>query len=170
MAEYTIEITSYCPNNCNYCSTNASVDGRHLSIEKINIFLQSNNISTTDRINISGGEPIAHPQFWDILQLCKSLTPDVWVYTNAIQKIRYNTDILKEIIVEANVCLVPGKNVYVPKNADNIHLLKLVPQGRATGMKPAKINLSGNNCINCNHIVLQADGEIANAPCKKKYK
>jgi len=165
--EYTIDITTYCQHTCSYCSTNASVNGEHLSLDKIKDFLKE--VTLFDLINISGGEPLSHPQFWDILQYCKSRTKNVWVYTNALNQIRYNTDVIQEIKVEANVCLVPGKNAYIPKNADKVHLLKLVPQGRAKNMNTANIKLSGDDCVNCNHKVLQANGIIVNAPCKKTY-
>ena len=172
--EYTIEITTYCPNHCDYCSTNAG-DARdvdhHLRIESIKEFLE--DVTPQDRINISGGEPLAHPQFWTILQHCKSITSDVWVYTNAIEKMRYNTSILKEVTVEANVCLAPGEKIYIPEKASKVHLLQLVPTGRAKDMKPANIHVSGNirnGCQGCNHLVLQADRQIVAAPCKKNYK
>lgn len=168
MAEYTIDITSYCPNNCEYCSTNANINGKHLSIETIIKFLK--DVTEKDQINISGGEPLSHPQFWDILQLCKNITPNVWVYTNALSQIRYNTSILEEVKIEANVCLVPGKNVYIPQNTNKVHLLQLIPQGRAKNIKTINVSLSGDNCENCNHKVLQANGEIVDAPCKKNYK
>lgn len=169
--EYTVEITTYCPNQCDYCSTNASKNGDHLDFSKIREFLS--NAQYGDRINISGGEPLAHPQFWGILQYCKNITPDVWVYTNAIEKMRYNTSVLKEVIVEANVCLVPGREVYIPQKADKVRLLQLAPTGRAKDMKPANIHVSGNirdGCQGCNHLVLQADGQVVDAPCKKNYK
>lgn len=168
--EYTIEITSYCPHNCNYCSTNASnIDGYYLSLNDIRDFIKKNKISSEDIINISGGEPLSHPQFYIILEMCKSVTPNVWVYTNAINQIRYNTDIVKEVKVETNVCLTPGENVYIPKNADKVHLLKLIPQGRAKNIEPINVKLSGSDCENCNHKVLQADGQVVDAPCNKKY-
>ncbi len=169
MAEYTIEITTYCPHNCNYCSTNATKNGIHIDIEIIKQFLNSNKIKATDRLNISGGEPLAHPKFWDILQMCKQITPDVWVYTNALTQIRYNTSVIEEIRVEANVCLTPGEDVYIPKNADKVHLLQLIPQGRANNMKNINVSLSGCDCSSCNHKVLQAYCQIVEAPCKKKY-
>ena len=170
--EITIEITKYCPNNCDYCSTNASLDGEHLSFEKIRDFLMTQ--LKIDRINISGGEPLAHPDFYRILQLCYSYTDNVWVYTNAIKNIIYNTDIIKEINVHANVCLVPGREVYLPEKADKIHLLKLIPQGRAIGMNVGNFQVSGNlkgcnACANCKHLLLQADEKIMDAPCKKEY-
>ena len=170
MAEYTIEITQYCPHNCNYCSTNATENGTHINIETIKQFLYNyNSILATDRINISGGEPLSHPKFYEILQLCKQLTPDVWIYTNELTQIRYNTSVIKEIQVEANVCLMPGEDVYIPKNAHNVHLLQFVPTGRGKNIKSIDVRLSGENCIECNHKVLQADGKIVDAPCKKDY-
>ena len=170
--EVTIEITKWCPNECDYCSTNASVDGEHLLFEDIVDFLK--DIGEIDRINISGGEPLAHPEFYKILLLCYDYTDNVWVYTNALKKIIYNADIVDEIEVHANVCLVPGKQVYLPKKADQVHLLKLIPQGRAENMDAGNFSVSGNlkgcdACKNCKHTLLQADGKIMKAPCKKKY-
>ena len=172
--EVTIEITDYCPNNCEYCSTRAGMDKNNIiTSSSVYKFLKqiSDNI---DRINISGGEPVSHPEFYKILMICKAFTENVWVYTNALTQILYNTDIVKEIKVEANVCLTPGKEIYIPENADKVHLLQLVPQGRAENMKPAKFHVSGNilgehKCAECNHILLQADGKIMDAPCKKEY-
>ncbi len=171
--EYTIEITSYCPHRCSYCSTKASIHGEHLSLNKIGKFLESYDIKKEDRINISGGEPLSHPDFYKILKLCELYTEDVWVYTNALSQIRYNSSVVRDIRVEANVCLVPGDKVYIPKNADKVHLLQLVPQGRAENMEPVDIHVSGNcvnDCGSCGHrALLQADGSIVSAPCKKEY-
>ena len=175
--EVTIEITNYCPNECDYCSTHASRRG-HLKVtqEEINIFLnKTSSESDITRINISGGEPLSHPDFYEILCLCKSYTKNVWVYTNAITHIIYNTDIVKEIKVEANVCLTPGREVYIPENADKVHLLQLVKQGRAKDMVPANIKVPGNiprndcSCDNCKHLVLQANRKSVLAPCRKDY-
>jgi molybdenum cofactor biosynthesis enzyme MoaA len=173
--EVTIEITKFCPNKCKYCSTNASTEGEHLPFKDIEGFLTDvwvNNKIT--RINISGGEPLAHPDFYKILQTCYGFTGNVWIYTNALKQIIYNTDVIDEIEVHANVCLVPGKEVYLPKNADQIHLLKLIPQGRAESMNTGNFSVSGNlkgcnACSDCNHTLLQADGKIMDAPCKKDY-
>jgi len=175
--EVTLEITDYCPNACEYCSTNASPSKRHMldyneiATHLINLEESGKRI---DRINISGGEPLAHPEFYRILRLSYNYTDNVWVYTNAIRQLIYNTTILSEVKVEANVCLVPGKEAYIPKNADKVHLLQLVPQGRAKDMKPVKFHASGNiigehRCAECNHSLLQADGQTMSAPCKKDY-
>jgi molybdenum cofactor biosynthesis enzyme MoaA len=174
MREFTIEITTYCPYECDYCSTNASIIGKPLPFDEIVKFLDKHNILSEDRINISGGEPLAHPEFWNILQLCKSKTSDVWVYTNALKNIRYNSSVVHEINCEANVCITPGKSVYIPKKARMVHLLQLVSRGRARNMYPVNIHVSGNihsdeKCKKCNHMVLQADGKMADSPCRKNY-
>lgn len=172
--EVTVEITDYCLNECDYCSTNAGPIRKNIvGFKEIESFL--NTIDVIDRINISGGEPLSHPDFYRILKLCESYTDNVWVYTNVLKQIIYNTDIVKEIKVEANVCLTPGREVYIPKNAGKVHLLQLVSQGRAKDMKPANIKVSGNiprnncSCDSCDHILLQANRNRVSAPCKKDY-
>ena len=174
--EITIEITDYCPHECEYCSTLASRRGYNkLTRQEINGFLNEFDYDNITRINISGGEPLSHPDFYSILCLCQAYTRNVWVYTNAIPQIMYNTDIVKELKVEANVCLTPGKEVYIPKDADKVHLLQLVKQGRAKDMEPANISASGNIsknecvCEDCDHIVFQANHRVVGPPCKKEY-
>lgn len=172
--EITLEITNYCPNSCEYCSTDASPGGeKTLMFEEIQAYLK-NIKDPIDRINISGGEPLSHPEFYRILQLAYTYTDNVWVYTNAIRQLLYNTTVLDEVKVEANVCLMPGEKVYIPEKADKVHLLQLVPQGRAKNIKPANFHVSGNiigehKCAECKHSLLQADGKIVEAPCKKEY-
>jgi molybdenum cofactor biosynthesis enzyme MoaA len=175
--EVTLEITNHCPNTCRYCSTNASPQGGlYLIVKEISEFLHTINMeSKVTRINISGGEPLSHPDFYQILCLCKRYSSEVWVYTNALTNIIYNSDIVDEIEVEANVCIVPGKSVYIPEKVDRVHLLQLVKQGRAKDMRPANLHASGNisksehNCETCDHVLLQADKKVVMAPCKKDY-
>ena len=178
--EITIEITDYCEHECDYCSTNAEPKRKNiLDKQDIKDFLariaQYENIT---RINISGGEPLSHPDFYNILRSCESYTDNVWVYTNAIKQIIYNADVIKELNVEANVCLVPGRYHYIPKHVRKTHLLQLVPQGRAKNMVPGNYHASSNieqnkdcshNCEKCDHVLLQADKKIVKAPCKKEY-
>ena len=173
--EYTIEITQFCENNCNYCSTNATTEGKHMSLDSVIDFLLANNIQPTDRINISGGEPLAHPYFYEILKACYTLTTNVWIYTNMIRQIKYNAEILAEgITVEANLCLHENcleKPITVPKGT-KVNLLKFVPTGRGKDISGIDVHVSGNmrdECLKCEHKLLQADGKIVQAPCKKQY-
>ncbi len=175
--EVTIEITDYCPNECDYCSTNAGPI-RHNIVGRKEIDAFLNKVINITRINISGGEPLSHPDFYGILNLCKLYTENVWIYTNALTQIIYNSDVIKEIKVEANACLIPGRSVYIPKDVSKVHLLQLVKQGRAKNMNPGEYHVSSNiekaddcdhNCDNCQHVLLQANGKIVPAPCKKEY-
>jgi len=183
MTEVTIEITQYCPFNCNYCSSNASETGEPLSIEVIEKFLDEIKdkeivdipLNIITRINISGGEPLSHPNFYRILKKCYSITPNVWVYTNALSNIIFNSDILKGINIESNTVIIPGKEHYIPDKVNRVHLLKLIKQGRAKSFdKLPEITVSRNfydpaRCDTCEHILLQADSHIVTAPCKKEY-
>lgn len=171
--ELTIEITGFCPESCPYCSSDASVNGRPLEYQVIKSFIDK--YPNINRINISGGEPLSHPRFYEILQYCKSKTENVWVYTNALTQIRFNSDILKEIKIEANVCVVPGTYVYIPKNVDKINLLRLVHQGRGKNLPNVPVHVSHNfiidptkNCESCDNLVLLSDGAIVSSPCKKE--
>jgi len=171
--EVTVEITQYCEENCDYCSSMASPEGKHRTFEEIRAFLDS--VENITRINISGGEPLANPEFYPILQYCYKLTNNVWVYTNAIRQLRYNADVIQEVKVEANVVVVPGRHIYIPKDHP-VRLLKLVRQGRARDFPDVKVYASNgfyrdqtHDCSKCENILYQADGQIVEAPCKKKY-
>jgi len=159
--EITIEITSFCIHKCEYCSTNATEKGKHLPFEVIKKFLKDAPRPPT-RINISGGEPMAHPDIYKILSLCQEYTSDYRLYTNMIPRLSYNRDILDGVRVTAN------QVVSVPEGADELKLLKLVKQGRAT-RSSGVITLSGQNCSKCDHMLLQANGKTVNAPCEKVY-
>lgn len=84
MKEITFELTDYCPNHCNYCSSNITNDiskAIFLDIEFIRDFLKEKQF---DHIILSGGEPLSHPKFYEIYNLCTKHTKDVVVYSNLI--------------------------------------------------------------------------------------
>ena len=183
MVEITIEITQFCQEGCIVCSSSATPQGKHLSYEEIKHFL--NIQSNIHRINISGGEPLSHPDIYNILKLCYSITENTWLYTNMIRNIIYNANVLSrhrgycpKIRVEANVLIYPGFEISIPHDVDKIHLLKFVPTGRYNkDIKNIPITASHNffedcdhNCENCDNVLLQADGKVVPAPCKKDYK
>lgn len=174
--EVTIEITQYCDRHCPFCSTDATVHGRHLPIRTIKEFLQKTaERYHIARLNLSGGEPLAHPAFYKILKFCETIVPFgyIYVYTNALNNIIFNTEVMNGINIEANVPLCYGQPI-IPKNVSQIHLLKLVEQGRCTKDMIPPITVSSNlasehECSKCNNILLQADGTVVQAPCKKTY-
>lgn len=174
MTEVLLEITKKCKNLCPYCSTDASSDGEHKPFE--DIIRELDSVENIRTINISGGEPLYHPQIGEIIDYCLSKTDDVWVYTNKIRQLRFNSDIVKEVTVHASVCVVPGKSSYIPKNVDQVHLLKLRHTGRGKNLPKTRITVSHNfegdpthNCDDCKNIVFQVDGRVVESPCKKNY-
>lgn len=177
MTEVTIEITQFCEFNCPECSSNATPQGKHLELKQIVDFLRETmKLTTIDRINISGGEPLSHPDIYKILKLCNSMAP-TWVYTNMIHNLIFNSSVLPEIHIHANVCIIPGYAAYIPENVERVHLLKLVNTGRAltNNLSDTPVSAShnfgrsDNDCDRCNHILLQADGNTVESPCKKEY-
>jgi len=178
MKEVTIEITQYCPyGDCDYCSSNASLDGKHLPLETILSTLDKLKLKgKIDVLNISGGEPLFHPDIGEMLWMSRIVAKKVRLYTNMIDAIVYNTDKIKDIEIEANICMVSGRDRYLPKPTIQVktHLLKLVRQGRAKNLPEQNISVSSNfwdigHCDDCDHMLLQADGKIVKAPCKKAY-
>jgi len=171
--EAIIEITQYCEEECPYCSTKASRDGKPLSFKKIKLFLETQQNLTI--IKISGGEPLSHPDIWRILKLCNSLVgaDNVHLCSNAIHNLEYNTNVLSRVNVIANVCIVPGMKVNIPDNVDKIKILKLVHQGRAKNLPQIATTVSSNfemkGCEKCETVLLQADGKAVRAPCRKEY-
>lgn len=162
MKEITLEITDYCPNNCPYCSTKASPKGNsYLSLEQVKDIIKD---EVYDRINISGGEPLANPDFYKILRFCESRSKTYpAIYSNAIRWLFYNANVIDGVRVEANIS--------VPENIRKVHILKRINQGRER-TRP-EVKFSGNweeckDCFQCTHRVIRPDGTVAMGPCRKE--
>jgi organic radical activating enzyme len=109
---------------------------------------------------LSGGEPLSHPEFYDILELCKQHAKDVVVHTNAISHIVFNYSVIDNIYVEANVTVTP--------DVDKIHVLKRVVQGKEK-LRP-EVHFSGNwedDKCECENTVYLPDGTTRKSPCRK---
>lgn len=160
MNEITIEITNYCPRQCEFCSSNAI---QLYELAKFMDFETLRNIiiyKFFDIIHLSGGEPLAHPSFYKILQLCKKHAKDVIVHTNALTHICYNARVIDNIYVEANLTISP--------DVDKVHILKRVEQGREK-TRP-EVHFSGNwtqDC-DCKQTVFKPDGSAVPSPCRKE--
>ena len=71
----------------------------------------------------------------------------------------------------ANVCMVSGESVFIPKGNFQVRLLKLIHQGRAENLPKTEIicsSFDNKKCINCENPTLMANGIIVSAPCKKR--
>lgn len=160
--EITFELTDYCPWNCNYCSSNATNikdDAIFLDIEVIGTYLKEKQFK---HIILSGGEPLSHPKFYDIYNLCKLHTKDVIVYSNLITHRIYNANVIDGVYLEANITLLP--------ETDKVHILRRVKQGKELNRPEVHLSRNYSEDCSCDHHVIRPDGSITLTPCNKYVK
>jgi 7,8-dihydro-6-hydroxymethylpterin dimethyltransferase len=84
-----IEITDRCNLTCPTCYAGSSpTRGRHRTFEEVKAMLDTivENEKEPDVVQISGGEPTLHPQFFDILDYAKTLPiKHIMVNTNGLE-------------------------------------------------------------------------------------
>lgn len=159
--ELTIEITDYCPYECKFCSSNATSiykQARFLGLEAIIELLKGERV---EHLVISGGEPLSHPQFYKILQLCKEHSDDVVVYSNAITHLIYNAKVIDGVYLEANLTVLP--------EVDKIHVLRRVKQGKEANRPEVHLSRNFTDDCSCNHHILRPDGKLYKTPCNKEF-
>lgn len=162
MKEVTFEITHYCPHDCPYCSSRAFDDRSKAVLLTLSDIKRALKGKHYDRINLSGGEPVSHPQFYDILMLCYEHADDVPVYTNAFGHLRYNANVREGIYVEANLTVLP--------ETDKINILRRVKQGREADRPQVHISRNFRQSCACDHRVMIPSGEWVMTPCNKYTK
>jgi len=112
-----------------------------------------------DRIIISGGEPLAHPAIYTIIDYCKAHTDDVVLYSNAITHLVYNQSVIDGVYLEANITVLP--------EVDKVHVLKRVKQGRENNRPEVHLSKNFSEDCSCEHKVIRPDGQIGKQPCNK---
>ena len=116
--ELTLVVTNFCEQGCHQCEMNASKEGKFLDYETIFKFLLSHRDGVR-RINIIGGEPLAHPDIYKILKMCREICSEVWVYTNMIDNILYNKNVIRRVAAEPYndrlTLLLNGQTVHSPQ-------------------------------------------------------
>ncbi|GAL78537.1 molybdenum cofactor biosynthesis protein MoaA [Algibacter lectus] len=71
-----VEVTDRCNLTCPTCYAGSSPTyGRHRTLDEVKAMLDTivRNEKEPDVVQISGGEPTIHPQFWEIMDYAKSL-------------------------------------------------------------------------------------------------
>jgi MoaA/NifB/PqqE/SkfB family radical SAM enzyme len=166
--EITFELTDFCEMDCKFCSSAAVKNGAiFLELNEIKRILMYNDRETAgikknetyDRINLSGGEPLAHSQFYDIYKLCEQYTNDVVVYSNLITHRRYNAHAIDGVYLEADITVTP--------ETDAIHVLKRVKQGREANRPEVSLSRNHEEDCSCDHKVVRPWGSINSTPCNK---
>jgi len=160
MEEITFEITDYCPHGCKYCSSNTTTIFVKANFINKNIILRYLHNKRFDRINISGGEPLAHPHFYKIYNWCKNASDDVVVYSNLITHRIYNANVIDGVYLEANITLLP--------EVDKVHILRRVKQGRELNRPEVHLSRNYKEDCNCDHRIMTPKGDIVLRPCNKK--
>lgn len=84
-----VEVTDRCNLTCPTCYAGSSPTyGRHRTLDEVKMMLDTivKNEKEPDVVQLSGGEPTIHPQFWEILDYAKSLPiRHVMLNTNGIK-------------------------------------------------------------------------------------
>ena len=80
------EIIQKCPNNCLFCSSESNFDKCNIvdfeTFKKtINYFISLGGI---EEISFSGGEPMLHPNIYDMVEFCNNLGIKTTLYTSGI--------------------------------------------------------------------------------------
>ena len=158
--ELTIELTNYCPHTCPYCSSNTTTNRMEADFIDFDFIVKNLQNRYFKRIILSGGEPLSHPKFYWILNLCKTRADDVIVYTNELTHIAYNVNIIPDIIVEANLTL--------RDNIKRLHVLKRIEQGREKTRPEVKFSRNWTEDCDCNKHVILPNGQTVKSPCKKE--
>ena len=98
--QITIEINKKCFNECVHCSAYVSGDDvkKILSFEKIKEIIDSFVILGGEEINISGGEPLLHPNIFEILSYAKSQKIRVNLFTCGIYSNNFSKQLIEKVV------------------------------------------------------------------------
>jgi len=117
-----LEVTDRCNLTCPTCYAGSSPTyGRHRTLEEVKTMLDTivKNEKEPDVVQISGGEPTIHPQFFEILDYAKSLPiKHIMVNTNGI-KIAKDKEFVKRLKE-----YVPDFEIYLQFDSFNDEVLK----------------------------------------------
>jgi len=88
LKDLCFEILRSCPNNCLFCSSNASYNCHE--IIELDLFNKTLDYIYSqygiEEISLSGGEPFLHPNILEIIEICKSKGIRTIIFTSGIKK------------------------------------------------------------------------------------
>ncbi len=149
-----LEVTDRCNLTCPTCYAGSSPTyGRHRTLEEIKTMLDTivKNEKEPDVVQISGGEPTIHPQFFEILDYAKSLPiKHVMVNTNGI-KIAKDKAFVKRLKT-----YVPDFEIYLQFDSFNDEVLQQMRGAKLSEIrKQAIANLNEVNLSTTLVVTLQ---------------
>ena len=85
LRELKLELNRNCPLQCIHCSSNGMPGApEELGYSEIKNLLNEFVLLGGERVCISGGEPLCHPHFWDIIKSSVNLGIDTTIYSTGI--------------------------------------------------------------------------------------
>lgn len=93
----TIKITDFCNAGCQFCSVNGDRTGKHGDLNKIAKLIDS--FYPGLEVNITGGNPLAHPDLVKFLEILKTRGIIVNLNINQVH-IKDNKDLIKRLVNE----------------------------------------------------------------------
>lgn len=164
LKELTLELTDYCPFGCSYCSSSSTHDRDSARYLPFDLAQELIDRTEAEIIHLSGGEPVAHPDFFSILYLARQKVGrrNVVLHTNMIEALAFNLGVHQGVEVHGYI---------TPRGVDRIHVLKRIEQGREKRVPVVTLSRNfreGDGCREvCNHTVVRPDGTAAISPCRK---
>jgi len=103
--QLTLEITQKCNVFCPWCSSSASDEGQHMPYGDV-VSLLRKHIGSCSSVRISGGEPVLHPEIWQIVGFAKQIGYATILMTNGhhymrTPTVRDNYNLLDKVVVNA---------------------------------------------------------------------
>ena len=95
LKELCIEITNECPMACLHCSTSSiqlgsGSGGKYISFEKLTSVVEEFKELGGEILEISGGEPLLHPQLFELIQFGINQDLEVRLYTAGLASLKGN--------------------------------------------------------------------------------
>lgn len=82
---FALELTELCPLKCKHCYLGAGCpDGNSMTEELIDRIFDELRTMYPESIQLTGGEPLLHPKFWDILDRSLLLNAMVHIFTSGV--------------------------------------------------------------------------------------
>ena len=109
---YDVKVTPYCEGNCPYCYQNSQDDDCHpndVVTKFVSFFEKFDRNQMPFQIAFGGGEPTTHPQFSELMEVCKSMgiTPNyttngMWVADRKEEVLKATKDFCEGVAVSTH--------------------------------------------------------------------
>lgn len=107
LEELCLEITNECLLNCMHCSSSSHVEDERLDKETVLKVIDDFEDLGGKELEISGGEPLLHPDVWEILKYCENKSFLTTLYTTGIANVPIS-DVVNKLNVDRVVISLNG--------------------------------------------------------------